>query len=135
MGFEKSKSVMKPQADNAFSERTLRLYPVSLVFDDKFRNTGIKVNLKCTAVLLTSSSASVLCCAKSHPTLLEVQVSQWTITHQAPQSIGFPGKNTGVGYHFLLQGIFQTQGSSPLGCIIYIQMPFLHGVWWVKCSG
>ena len=24
-----------------------------------------------------------------------------------------PGKNTGVGYHFLLQGIFQTQGSNP----------------------
>ena len=56
MGFEKGKSVMKPQADNAFSEWTLRLYPVSLFFDDKFRNTGIKINyLKCTAVLLTSS--------------------------------------------------------------------------------
>ena len=25
----------------------------------------------------------------------------------------FPGKNTGVGCHFLLQGIFPTQGSSP----------------------
>ena len=25
----------------------------------------------------------------------------------------FPGKNTGVGYHFLLQGIFPTQGLSP----------------------
>ena len=24
----------------------------------------------------------------------------------------FPGKNTGVGYHFLLQGIFPTQGSN-----------------------
>ena len=29
----------------------------------------------------------------------------------------FPGKNTGAGCHFLLQGIFQTQGSNP---------PFLH---------
>ena len=38
MGFEKGKSVMKPQADNAFSEWTLRLYPVSLFFDD---NSGI----------------------------------------------------------------------------------------------
>ena len=26
----------------------------------------------------------------------------------------FPGKNTGVGCHFLLQGIFPTQGSNPL---------------------
>ena len=25
----------------------------------------------------------------------------------------FPGKNAGVGYHFLLQGIFLTQGSNP----------------------
>ena len=24
-----------------------------------------------------------------------------------------PGKNTGVGHHFLLQGIFPTQGSNP----------------------
>ena len=28
----------------------------------------------------------------------------------------FPGKNTGVGYHFLLQGIFPTQGSKILEC-------------------
>ena len=26
---------------------------------------------------------------------------------------GFPGKDTGVGCHVLLQGIFQTQGSDP----------------------
>ena len=26
-----------------------------------------------------------------------------------------PGKNTGVVYNFLLQGIFPTQGSNPLG--------------------
>ena len=25
---------------------------------------------------------------------------------------GFPGKNTGVGWHFILQGIFPTQGSN-----------------------
>ena len=27
----------------------------------------------------------------------------WTIAYQAPLSMGFPGKNTGVGCHFLLQ--------------------------------
>ena len=26
---------------------------------------------------------------------------------------GFPGKKTGVGCHFFLQGIFPTQGSNP----------------------
>jgi len=25
----------------------------------------------------------------------------------------FPGNNTGVGFHFLLQGIFPSQGSKP----------------------
>ena len=37
----------------------------------------------------------------------------WTVARQAPLSLGFSGKNTGVGCHFLLQGIFPTQGSNP----------------------
>ena len=45
--------------------------------------------------------------AKSCPTL----ATPWIIAHQAP-SIGFPDKNTGVGCHFLLQGILLTQGSN-----------------------
>ena len=37
----------------------------------------------------------------------------WTVAHQVPLSMGFPGKNTRVGCHFLSQEIFPTQGSSP----------------------
>ena len=37
----------------------------------------------------------------------------WTVAHQVPLSRGFPGKNTGVNSHFLLQGIFPTQGWNP----------------------
>ena len=33
----------------------------------------------------------------------------WTVVHQAPLSMGFSSKNTGVDSHFHLQGIFQTQ--------------------------
>ena len=33
----------------------------------------------------------------------------WTAGCQTPLSMGPPGKNTGVGCHFLLQGIFPTQ--------------------------
>ena len=38
----------------------------------------------------------------------------WTIARQAPLSMGgdSPGKNTGVGCHALLQGIFPTQGKN-----------------------
>ena len=51
-----------------------------------------------------------LCCAVlSHVRLF---VTLWTVAHQAPLSMDFPGKNIGVGCHFLLQGILPTQGSN-----------------------
>ena len=36
----------------------------------------------------------------------------WTVAHQAPLPWNFPGKNIGVGSHFLPQGILLTQGSN-----------------------
>ena len=36
----------------------------------------------------------------------------WTVAHRLLCPWDFPGKNTGVDGHFLLQGIFQTQGSN-----------------------
>ena len=36
-----------------------------------------------------------------------------TVARQAPPSGDSPGKDIGVGGHFLLQGIFPTQGSKP----------------------
>ena len=46
----------------------------------------------------------------------------WTVASQAPLSMGFSGKNTGEGSHFLLLGILPTQESnSHLLCL-------LHGV-------
>ena len=41
-----------------------------------------------------------------------------TVAHQAPMSMDIPGKNTGVGCHFLLQGIFQSQGSN--SCLLLL---------------
>ena len=38
-------------------------------------------------------------------------VTPWTVAYQGPWD--FPGKDSGVGYHFLLQEIFPTQGSNP----------------------
>ena len=43
-----------------------------------------------------------------------------TVAHQAPPSWDFPGKNTAEGCHFLLQGIFPTQGLNP-GLLHYRQ--------------
>ena len=39
---------------------------------------------------------------------LRLFATPWTVAYQAPQD--FPGKNTGVGCHFLLQEVFLTQG-------------------------
>ena len=36
-------------------------------------------------------------------------MTPWTVAHQASLSTEFPGKDTGVGCHFLLQGIFPAQ--------------------------
>ena len=37
-------------------------------------------------------------------------LTPWTVAHQGSLSMDFPGTNTGVGCHFLFQGIFLTQG-------------------------
>ena len=34
---------------------------------------------------------------------IQLFVNLWTVAHQAPLSVGFSSKNTGVGCHFLLQ--------------------------------
>ena len=48
-------------------------------------------------------------------------VTPWTVAHQAPLPWDFPSKNTGVGNHSLLQGIFPTQGLNP-GLLHYRQI-------------
>ena len=44
---------------------------------------------------------------------LDSLATPWTVALPAPLSRDSPGKNTGVGCHFLLQVIFQTQESNP----------------------
>ena len=56
-------------------------------------------------LLPLSWSMLVGVCAQSCPSLCD----PWTVAHQAPLPCDFPGKNTGLGCHFLLQGIFLTQ--------------------------
>ena len=51
--------------------------------------------------------------AKSCPIL----ATPWTVACRLLCPWDFPGKNTGVGCHALLQGIFPTQGSNP--CLLH----------------
>ena len=51
-------------------------------------------------------------CSMCQPlSCVQLFATPWPIAHEAPLSMHSPGKNTGVGFHFLLQGIFPTQGS------------------------
>ena len=50
--------------------------------------------------------------------------TRWTVAHQAPLCPwDFPGKSIGVGCHFLLQGIFLTQGWNL--CLLHWQVDSL----------
>ena len=56
------------------------------------------------------SSFLLVCCVFN---CVQLFVIPWNVALQAPLSMEFSGKNTAVGCHFLLQGIFPTQGSNP----------------------
>ena len=51
-------------------------------------------------------------CAKS-VNHAQIYATPWTVAHQASLSWDSPGKNTGMGCHVLLQGIFLIQGLNP----------------------
>ena len=44
--------------------------------------------------------------------MCQTLATPFTVARYAPLSMGFPSKNTGVGCHFFLQGIFPTQRSN-----------------------
>ena len=51
----------------------------------------------------------------------------WTVAHQAPLSWDSPDKNSGVGYHFLLQGSSQPRGQNRVSCIgRWVLYPLSH---------
>ena len=55
-----------------------------------------------------------------------LSLTPWTVACQALCLSSFPGKNTEVGYHFLLQGIIPTQGLNLyLLCLLHWQVDSL----------
>ena len=58
---------------------------------------------------------------------VQLCVTPWTIATRFLCPWDFPGKNIGGGCHFLLQGIFPTQGWNPrLLCLLRWQAGFYH---------
>ena len=52
-----------------------------------------------------------MCVCVSHSVVSD-SATPWTVAHQDPRPWDSPGKNPGLGYHSLLQGIFSIQGSN-----------------------
>ena len=61
---------------------------------------------------------SLLCAVLSCFSHVLLFVTPWTTAGQAPLSWDTPDRNTAVGCHALLQGIFPTQGSNL--CLLYL---------------
>ena len=69
-----------------------------------------------SAIQRSGPAIHILPCVCTHAqSLSHVQLSAtpWTAALQAPLSIDFPGKNTGVGCQFLLQGNLPDPGIEP----------------------
>ena len=73
---------------------------------------------------------------------VQLFATPWTVACQAPPGWDFPGKNTGMGCHFLLQQIFPTQGSNPsllhwtqtLYCLSHQEIPKRLILYYPACS-
>ena len=77
-------------------------------------------NFQITIQYITSHHAEHCGCLYVHSVVSD-SAAPWTVAHQAPLSMGFLVKNTGVGHDFLLQGIFSAQESNSY---------FLHLLHW-----
>ena len=81
----------------------------------KLSNFFLELGLQWTLLLQCCACAQVLSCSA-----VSDSATQWTEPTRLLSAWDFPGKNTGVGCHFVLQGLFLTQGSNPhLLCLLH----------------
>ena len=74
----------------------------------KNTHVGAKALQRWVRNLLNKMCYFPVCCAQS-PSHVQLFATPWTVAHQAPLW-NSSGRNPGVGCHFLLQGVFLTQG-------------------------
>ena len=65
------------------------------------------------SIMMGLIAQAIMCMHVQLLSHVQLFVTPWAVAHQVPLSMGFPSKNTGVGYHALLQGIIPTQGMEP----------------------
>ena len=84
----------------------MKVIKKALKFKCKFKE-GIQ-KYRCIQTL----EEPLVCESVCHPSLSN-SATLWAVACQAPLAMGFSSKNPGVGCHFLLQEIFQSQESNP----------------------
>ena len=97
------------QGYNIASLTSIHIYCYPLQFQPpncRLNNLSRETNV-ITSVIPPSSPPYVLVTQ-----CVRLFVTPWTVACQAPLSMGLSDKNTGVGCHSRLQGIFLTQGSN-----------------------
>ena len=91
------------------SDTTERLYFHFTHFDVTWDQSCLLSQMSLVAPALGTKSIvriiklKLLLLLLSHFSCVQLCVTPQMAAHQAPQSLGFPGKNIGVGCHFLLQ--------------------------------
>ena len=101
-GFFKKKKKSFPEI--TFFIKPFSCTPVYLVYTEFVINVNLKIESKTDEVLVTQLCLAV-CDAVD-------------CNCQAPLSMEFPGKNTGVGFHSLLRGSSQPRNRAQVSCIV-----------------
>ena len=94
-----------------------RLKDIGMKYTEHLGNLPIKVNMDLftkifvfTCLRSSKSAQQVCCCCMCVLSCVQLFGTPWTVPTRLPCPWNFPGKSAGVGCHFLLQGIFPTQG-------------------------
>ena len=94
------------------------------IYTERHMHTHIYTHMHTHICIFLHVYMYVLCAVLSRSA--NSLVTPWTVARQDPLG-NFPGKNTGVGCHFLPQGIYLTQGSNPpLSCFLCWQVDSLE---------
>ena len=110
---------------------SLKSLPISTELRNKdlFRDMRVNMGQQAHAQFVLQCPSTY--CQASRPSVLvspvQLFATPWTVAHQNPGD--FPSKNPGVSCHFLLQGIFPTQGWKP-GLQYCRQIPY-----WLSHTG
>ena len=93
--------------------------------------SGLEISMDCIVHGVAKSRTQLSNFKKKECVCVSLAVSNsfatpWIVAHQVLCPWNSPGKNTGVGFHFLLQGIFPAQGLNPhLLCLRHCQVDSL----------